>query len=212
VLAAKAAAKTEAGSQIDFTAFAQEWNRTADGIYRFYVTAEVLSAYAKTWEKSKNIHATQDLISADVKILARTAAVFAGEERHFPTVIGGVDHDHPLAGLLDVEMTSTTIPPSISTDLPTSNPPMLPLIHVSGHETHPVPSDPHVNTLQVNYNTATLEPQTQMGSVADATAGEFNMDFMTFDFDPLGPPFANTSGSSIMASSSERQNMSHSTQ
>jgi hypothetical protein len=52
---------------VDFEAFAQEWNRTADGKERFYVTCEVLSAYAKTWEKSNNAHASQELISSQLK-------------------------------------------------------------------------------------------------------------------------------------------------
>jgi len=50
-------------SQIDYEKFACEWNSSADGKDRFYVTTEVLTAYAKTWEKNSNIRASQDLIS-----------------------------------------------------------------------------------------------------------------------------------------------------
>src|SRR5262245_60247171 len=48
---------------INYEAFAQEWNRTADGVNRFYVTTEVLKAYAKIWEKINNIRASKELIS-----------------------------------------------------------------------------------------------------------------------------------------------------
>ena len=42
-------------SNINFEVFAQEWNRSANGKERFYVTAEVLATYAKTWEKSRSL-------------------------------------------------------------------------------------------------------------------------------------------------------------
>ncbi|KAJ2920858.1 hypothetical protein H1R20_g16236, partial [Candolleomyces eurysporus] len=47
------AAVASGRKKIDFEAFSQEWNRTADGKDRFYITPEVLSAYAKSWEKPK---------------------------------------------------------------------------------------------------------------------------------------------------------------
>jgi hypothetical protein len=47
-------------SKIEYGKFAQEWNRSADGITRFYITTEVLSAYAKTWEKINNIWASKE--------------------------------------------------------------------------------------------------------------------------------------------------------
>ncbi|KAJ7891979.1 hypothetical protein B0H13DRAFT_2340380 [Mycena leptocephala] len=37
--------------KINYIDFAREWNRTADGTDRYYVTADVLSAYAKAWTK-----------------------------------------------------------------------------------------------------------------------------------------------------------------
>ena len=48
--------------KINYEAFAREWNQSADGLVRFYVTTEVLSAYAKSWEKISNIHASKELI------------------------------------------------------------------------------------------------------------------------------------------------------
>jgi len=49
--------------KINFETFAQEWNQTADGKERFYVTVEVLSNYAKSWEKVTNIRASEELIA-----------------------------------------------------------------------------------------------------------------------------------------------------
>ena len=50
-----AALESENGlGKIIYEAFAQEWNQSAqaDGVVCFYVTPEVLSAYAKNWEKT----------------------------------------------------------------------------------------------------------------------------------------------------------------
>lgn len=53
--------------KVNFEAFAQEWNRTADGKERFYVTFEVLSVYAKSWEKANNIRSSQELMSGQLR-------------------------------------------------------------------------------------------------------------------------------------------------
>ena len=75
-----AAIASESGkSKINFEAFAQEWNQSANGEHRFYVTTEVLSAYSKTWEKSTNIQASQELISDQLEVARQTANVFAAE-------------------------------------------------------------------------------------------------------------------------------------
>ena len=42
------AANQEGKSKIDFDAFAREWNRSADGKVRYYVTADVLCSYTKS--------------------------------------------------------------------------------------------------------------------------------------------------------------------
>ncbi|KAG6825607.1 hypothetical protein H0H87_009081 [Tephrocybe sp. NHM501043] len=58
-----AIASSQGKMKIDYEAFAQEWNRSADGKERFYITTEVLAGYAKTWEKVNNIRASQELIA-----------------------------------------------------------------------------------------------------------------------------------------------------
>ena len=45
------AAADNAKHSIDYPAFAQEWNKTADGTTRYYITTEVLMAYAKSWKQ-----------------------------------------------------------------------------------------------------------------------------------------------------------------
>jgi len=49
-------ASTTGKGRIDYQMIAQEWSWSADGITHFYITTEVLYAYAKTWEKINNIH------------------------------------------------------------------------------------------------------------------------------------------------------------
>jgi hypothetical protein len=41
--------------KINYELFAQDWRQSADGKVHYYVTADVLSAHAKTWEKINNI-------------------------------------------------------------------------------------------------------------------------------------------------------------
>ena len=53
-----ALATAKGRGRLDYEAFAGEWNQSADGKDRLYITAEVLSAYAKTWEKVNNIWAS----------------------------------------------------------------------------------------------------------------------------------------------------------
>ncbi|KAJ7836589.1 hypothetical protein B0H14DRAFT_2589654 [Mycena olivaceomarginata] len=48
------AAADNAKHSIDYSAFAQEWNKTADGKTRYYITTEVLMAYAKSWKQNNN--------------------------------------------------------------------------------------------------------------------------------------------------------------
>jgi hypothetical protein len=53
-----AAASASGHGKPDYEAFAREWNQSANGKDRHYVTTEVLSAYAKTWEKFNNVRAS----------------------------------------------------------------------------------------------------------------------------------------------------------
>jgi hypothetical protein len=80
-----AALASEAGkSKVNFEAFAQEWNKSANGKDCFYVTTEVLLAYARTWEKNTNIRASQELISDKLEVLQQTGNVFAAKNDSFP--------------------------------------------------------------------------------------------------------------------------------
>ena len=52
---AAAAASASSHGKPDYEAFARAWNQSANGKDKYYVTTEVLSAYAKTWEKFNNV-------------------------------------------------------------------------------------------------------------------------------------------------------------
>jgi hypothetical protein len=110
---------------VNFEAFAQEWNRTADGEERFYVTVEVLSSYAKSWEKMSNIHASQELISQQMKTLVQSSEIFAAAEQEFPYFLTSIPTQiQPSRGVIELH-DSTLIPRSLSTALPLSRAPIL---------------------------------------------------------------------------------------
>ena len=124
--------------KINYEAFAQEWNQSADGVVRFYVTTEVLSAYAKSWEKTSNIHASQELIKAKMDGIQKTGNVFVADFQPFPDFLTGAPVSlHPRQGVIDLmEVPSTNVPASISTELALSHP-QLPRV--------PDPSTPSPN-------------------------------------------------------------------
>ncbi|KAG6888414.1 hypothetical protein C0992_008530 [Termitomyces sp. T32_za158] len=70
-----AADSADGKKHIDWEAFACQWNQTADGKDRVYITAEVLAAYGKTWDKANNIRASQELISGELDDIQRTKEV-----------------------------------------------------------------------------------------------------------------------------------------
>lgn len=70
--------------KIDFLAFCQEWNQTADGQTRFYITPELLALYAKSWEKISNIRATEELMREQLDSTKASARIFAAEDRPLP--------------------------------------------------------------------------------------------------------------------------------
>lgn len=112
--------------KIDYEAFAQEWNQSADGLVRFYVTADVLSAYAKGWEKMSNIRASQELIKGKMDHIQKSGNVFAAALQPFPAFLTSAPISvHPrqgVADLMDIPGPSKNIPPSISTALAISHP------------------------------------------------------------------------------------------
>jgi hypothetical protein len=110
--------------KINYEAFAQEWNQSADGVVRFYVTTEVLSAYAKNWEKTSNIHASLELIKGKIDGIQQTGKVFAAALQPFPEFLTATPVSvHPCQGVVDLmEVPSANIPASILTELAISHP------------------------------------------------------------------------------------------
>ena len=91
---------------------------------RFYMTAEVLSAYAKSWEKVSNINASQELIKGKIDDIQQTRNVLAATLQPFPTFLTAAPvSTHPCQGVVDImEVPSANIPASISTELSISHP------------------------------------------------------------------------------------------
>jgi hypothetical protein len=109
-------------SKIEYGKFAQEWNRSADGITRFYITTEVLSAYAKTWEKINNVKASKELISDKLETIRQSSKIFAASSSTFPEFLTGSPSSiHPRKGVIDLDQVQP-IPPSLSTQLAISRP------------------------------------------------------------------------------------------
>ena len=112
---------------VNFEAFAQEWNRTADGKERFYVTTEVLSSYAKSWEKISNVRASQELISEQMQSLVRSSQIFMATQKAFPNSLTSTPTQiQPSRGVIELH-DNTSVPASISTALPLSRIPWHPV-------------------------------------------------------------------------------------
>lgn len=106
-------------SKINYEIFAQDWNQSADGRTRYYVTTEVLAAYAKTWEKINNIHASKELISRKITAVQQSRQIFAAPQSSFPEFITGTATSmHPRQGVINLYHMQS--PPSLSTELPVS--------------------------------------------------------------------------------------------
>lgn len=102
--------------KIDYVAFSQEWNRTADGETRFYVTPEILKTYAAYWEKICNIRASQELMNQALASTASSARIFAAEDQPFPSfLVAAPSEPKPTSGLLefndfDMERSESPLP------------------------------------------------------------------------------------------------------
>ncbi|KJA22002.1 hypothetical protein HYPSUDRAFT_202494 [Hypholoma sublateritium FD-334 SS-4] len=162
-----AAASTENKQQINIVAFSQDWNKSADGKSRFYITPEVLIAYAKTWEKNTNIKASTDLISDALDVISRTSQIFAAANEPFPKYLTALPlSDQPREGLLEDitdAVESSTIPASISTSLAVSRPainmPSIPTGPSSSESPQPLLSDMFNNrTLESSLSIDAAEP------------------------------------------------------
>jgi hypothetical protein len=113
-------ASSNGKGKIDFEAFAQEWNQSANGKDQFYITTDVLCAYAKSWEKTNNIHASQELISDKINMIKKTGKIFAAPHQPFPTFLTAVPTSiQPSQGVTDL---GNFVPSSLSTDIAPSLP------------------------------------------------------------------------------------------
>lgn len=115
--------------KINYENFAKEWNRSADGKHRFYVTPEVLSAYAKTWDKTNNARASQELIAAKLDLVNQTGELFQVSTAPFPDSLTGVACTvHPQRGVMEFtdSDSQSTIPGSIAVELSVSHPHITP--------------------------------------------------------------------------------------
>ena len=105
--------------KINFETFAQEWNQSADGKERFYITVEVLSNYAKSWEKATNIRASEELIADQLSKIRMSHQIFAAPNTTFPAYLtSNATQIHPSQGVVEYLDPKST--PSLSTGLPLS--------------------------------------------------------------------------------------------
>jgi hypothetical protein len=136
-------ASSNGKGKIDFEAFAQEWNRLADGKDRFYITTDVLCTYAKSWEKTSNIRASQELISDKMDMIEKTSKIFAASHQPFPAFLTAVPSTiQPSQGgdtLFKVDDTSLSIDMAPSRPIP---PPLssLPLVSPLVYSEHQLPT------------------------------------------------------------------------
>ncbi|KAF9037329.1 hypothetical protein BDZ89DRAFT_1129855 [Hymenopellis radicata] len=95
--------------KINFDQFTRQWNSTADGKTRFYITPELLMAYAKGWERTNNIRASQEIINDTLKDVSRSATAFIANNVPFPSISGPPSFPQPARGILDVAAFSKTM-------------------------------------------------------------------------------------------------------
>ena len=158
-------AVTSGRKKIDFEAFSCEWNGTADGKERFYITPEVLATYAKSWERVSNIWASQDLISQQMGAAALSASVFAAENQPFPPgLVAGATQMDPSQGVLDLQ--DNRVPDALQ--LPDI--PMGSLIHLPELPPAELISAP-TTALGAESNSQPLLSSTQVHNATTPTAG-----------------------------------------
>ena len=144
-----AAASASGQGTPDYEAFAREWNQTADGKERYYVTTEVLSAYAKTWEKFNNIHASREMASDKMDLAHQSGDIFAAPHIPFPEFLTGTAVSiQPRQGVIDMDPAQQH-PQSISVELPISHGPVFQNIRPA-----PSPQMPQPVTMNEGYNLA----------------------------------------------------------
>jgi hypothetical protein len=134
-------ASSDGSGKIDYLSFAQEWNKTADGKERFYITVEVLAAYAKTWEKATNAQASKELISEKLVGIEKSKEIFAASDTLFPDFLTGPPNIiQPSAGLISFDDSEHQLPESISTQASVSTVIRDPIIPEAFDEDYPMGS------------------------------------------------------------------------
>lgn len=175
------AAGNEGKKNIDYVKFAQDWNQSADGKLRFYITPEVLAAYMKTWEKNTNIRASQDLISDALESISQTSRIFSAEHLPFPGFLTALPQSSQLTqGVLENTMESATLPASISTDLALSHPEIVP-------QQIPTPLPPsHSNSLEAFLNPYTQDIPIEIDTAELTTSAEILPEALAPSITPTG--------------------------
>jgi hypothetical protein len=103
--------------KLDYEAFAREWNQSADGKDRFYITSKVLATYAKVWDKVNNICASQEMIKDKIDLVHQSHDIFAAHHLPFPDFLTGTASlVQPHQGVVDMDPAQPG-PSSISTEL-----------------------------------------------------------------------------------------------
>ncbi|KAJ7431662.1 hypothetical protein B0H11DRAFT_1941390 [Mycena galericulata] len=113
---------TQGDGKINYENFAKQWNSSADGKYRFYVTTEVLLAYAKTWDKSNNIRASRELNAKNMDLISRSRDVFAASDLPIPTFTTGTAKSIPPSKAVINLDGVVSVPDSIATSFAISRP------------------------------------------------------------------------------------------
>ena len=90
--------------KLDYETYACEWNQSANGKDQFYITSEVLSAYAKNWKKVNNICASQEMIQNKIDLVHQNCDIFAVNHLPFPNFLTGTTSSvQPCQGVIDVD-------------------------------------------------------------------------------------------------------------
>ncbi|KAJ6558917.1 hypothetical protein B0H10DRAFT_1967203 [Mycena sp. CBHHK59/15] len=133
------------------------WNGMADGKTRFYVTADVLAAYSKSWDKTNNSRASQELIEAKMDLVRQTGKIFQSSNAPFPaSLIGVASTSQPQRGVIETSPDDPSLPSSISVELVVSRPRITP--------SHPAPGEP----LQTQRITTITEGNSSFASMSAA--------------------------------------------
>ena len=165
------AASTNNKKTVNFEAFAQEWNRTADGKDHFYVTVDVLTAYAKSWEKMSNVQASQELISEQMQTLVQSSEIFSATGQEFPDFLTtNPTQMQPSQGAIEL-YDNTLTPTSLSTALTLSRAPTLSFPEVQRQGTLDINTEP-INYTGIARNGSLDDPASSISNLNALTSVE----------------------------------------